>query len=230
MKQQWQGYSDKYLEMTSREQLLVLITGLVAVFFIISYVFIDEKSAKIIKFDKQSRSMQSSLRTLDFSINEYQRALTENPNEDVVKQIEQLEDKLSKLDKQLVLLTTDIISPTEMRAALLKLLKLEPGVSLQSFELLGAEPLLKIKKNQPNTEVKKTSSSAEPLGVNLYKHGIKIKLSGKYFQLRNYLRQLEQLSWKFFWQDFTFEVKEYPTSEVEVIIYSLGLNEEFIGV
>jgi len=68
------------------------------------------------------------------------------------------------------------------------------------------------------------------LGLNLYRHGIKIKLSGKYFQLRNYLLQLEQLTWKFFWQGFQFEVKEYPQSEVEITIYSLGLNKEFIGV
>ncbi len=59
---------------------------------------------------------------------------------------------------------------------------------------------------------------------------MKIKLTGKYFQLRNYLQQLEQLSWKFFWQDFQFEVKEYPRSEVEITIYSLGLRRECIGV
>lgn len=222
MKQQWQNYSDKFQQLTSREQFLLLLTGLVAIFFITTYLYIDDKSAKTVSFDKQSRLMTTGNRTLSFTIEQYQEALKQDPDKDTNNQIAQLETKLAKIDEQLVRLTTDLISPSEMRKALLRLLKLEPGVSLLSFELIGAQPLLALDAQAQNSE--------EHLGLNLYKHGIKITLSGKYFQLRNYLQQLEQLSWKFFWQDFQFKVVEYPQSEVEITIYSLGLNKEFIGV
>ncbi|NQY48590.1 MAG: hypothetical protein HRT50_05720 [Colwellia sp.] len=230
MKQQWQNTSDKFLKLSSREQFLLLLTGLVAIFFIISYSFVDDKSAKIVTFDKQSRAMTSGNKTLNFTIKEYQTALEKDANENTVKQIARLEAKLAKIDLQLVHLTNELISPTEMREALLKLLKLEPGVSLLSFELIGAKPLLDLPAPSQNSIAGSHAPTGEQLGLNLYKHGIKIKLSGKYFQLRNYLQQLEQLSWKFFWQDFLFEVKEYPRSEVDITIYSLGLNKEFIGV
>ena len=230
MKLHWQNISDKFLQLTSREQALLLLTGLVAIFFIISYFFIDDKGAKVITFEKQSRVMISGNQTLSFSIKEYQRALKEDPDIDTVKQIAQLEAKLAKIDSQLAHLTTELISPSEMREALLKLLNLEPGVSLLSFELIGAKPLLDLSVQSKNDSTDGSVPTAEQLGLNLYKHGIKIKLSGKYFQLRNYLQHLEKLSWKFFWQDFQFEVKEYPRSEVEITIYSLGLNKEFIGV
>jgi len=208
----------------------VLLTGVVAIFFIISYLFIDDKSAKIISLEKQSRAMTSGNKNLTLSIKSYQEALKQDPNEDIIKQIAQFETKLAKIDSQLVVLTTDLISPSEMREALLKLLKLEPGVSLLSFELIGAKPLLNFNEGQSDAAVASAEPAKELLGLNLYRHGIKIKLSGKYFQLRNYLQQLEQLTWKFFWQGFQFEVKEYPQSEVEITIYSLGLNKEFIGV
>jgi len=230
MKQQWQDTSDKFLQLTIREQSLLLLTGLVAIFFIISYLFIDDKNAKIVSFDKQIRVMTSGNKSLNFSIKEYQKALKQDPDKDTVKQITQLETKLAKIDSQLVDLTTELISPIQMREALLKLLKLEPGVSLLSFELIGAKPLLDLDNTQEKPPAGQVSPTTEQIGLNLYKHGIKIKLTGKYFQLRNYLRQLEQLSWKFFWQDFQFEVTEYPRSEVEITIYSLGLNKEFIGV
>ena len=230
MKQKWQDTSDKFLQITSREQGLVLLTGLVAIFFIISYFFIDDKSAKIISFDKQNRTMTSGNKTLNFSIKEYQAALKQDPDSDTVKQVAQLEAKLAKIDSQLVHLTTELISPSEMRKALVKLLNLEPGVSLLSFELIGAKPLLDLSVQGKDETNDRPSPNAEQLGLNLYKHGIKIKLSGQYFQLRNYLQQLEKLSWKFFWQGFEFEVKEYPRSEVDITIYSLGLNKEFIGV
>ena len=142
MKQQWQNTSDKFLHLSSREQFLLLLTGLVAIFFIISYVFIDDKSARIITFDKQSRVMTSGNKTLKFTIKEYQTALKKDANEDTVKQITRLKAKLAKIDEKLVHLTNELISPSEMREALLKLLKLEPGVSLLSFDLIGAKPLL----------------------------------------------------------------------------------------
>lgn len=230
MKQQWQNTSDKFLQLTSREQFLLLLTGLVAIFFIISYFFIDDKRARVITFEKQSRVIVSSNEILDFSINEYQEALKQDLDIETVKKIAQLEDKLAKIDSQLAHLTTELISPSEMREALFKLLTLEPGVSLLSFELIGAKPLLDLSAQEKNKTTGIPLPNAEKMGLNLYKHGIKIKLSGEYFQLRNYLQQLEKLSWKFFWQDFHFKVKEYPRSEVDITIYSLGLDREFIGV
>lgn len=230
MKQQWQDMSDKFSQLTTREQLLLLGVGLVAIFFIISYLFIDDKSEKIITFDKKSREMVLGNQTLTYSIDEYQRALKKDPDKGTAKSIFQLEAKLAEIDNKLVHLTTDLISPIEMREALLRLLKLEPGVSLLSFELTGAKPLLDFEKPVGDSPEAHIAPTPEQQGLNLYKHGIKIKLSGKYFQLRNYLQQLEQLSWTFFWQNFQFEVTEYPQSEVEITIYSLGLNKEFIGV
>jgi MSHA biogenesis protein MshJ len=230
MKQQWLDYSDKFLQLTSREQFLVLLTGLVAVFFIISYFFIDDKNQKTINFDKKIQSMVSTNKTLEYSINAYQSLLKQDLDKDILNKIIQLEVKLEKIDHQLAGLTTALINPREMREALLKLLELEPGVSLLSFELIGAKPLLDLSEQPQNVTDSNVEPTREQLGLNLYKHGIKIKLSGTYFQLRNYLQQLEQLSWKFFWQNFQFVVKEYPQSEVDITIYSLGLKKEFIGV
>jgi MSHA biogenesis protein MshJ len=230
MKEKWTNTSVQFAQLTSREQFLLLLTGIVAIFFIVSYLFIDDKRVKTINLEKQSRVMTSGNKGLGLSIKNYQDALKQDPNKVTIKQIAQFETKLAKIDSQLVLLTTDLISPSEMREALLKLLELEPGVSLLSFELMGAKPLLNFSEGQSESTVTSTAPTVEQLGLNLYKHGIKIKLSGRYFQLRNYLQQLEQLTWKFFWQGFQFEVKEYPQSEVEIIIYSLGLNKEFIGV
>lgn len=230
MSKQWQEYSEKFIQLTTREQFLLLLTGLVAIFFIISYLFIDEEAAKADSLEKRSKGLQSEIRSLNYSITQFEASLKQDPDIDIAKQIQNNEIELEKLDNQLVLLTTDLISPIEMREALLKLLKLEPGVSLLSFELSGAKPLLNLVAEENAADSSHNLLSAEELGLKLYKHGIKLKLSGEYFQLRNYLAQLEQLQWKFFWQDFVFDVKEYPQSEVDITIYSLGLNKEFIGV
>jgi len=236
LNKKWQEYSDDYLKLTIREQYLILLTGLVAAFFIIFYLFIDEKMLANTKSAQQIIRLQSSNRTLAISTNEMQAALQRHPNEDAKKKIAQYEIKLAKIDVKLLELTSDLISPIQMRYALLDLLKFKKGVTLLSFELLGAQPLLAKAEAKEKSEDSKDKSNVnstletDSSQLNLYRHGIKIKLSGSYFDLRDYLAQLEKLSWKFFWQDFNFQLTEYPNNELEIEMYSLGTKKEFVGV
>jgi len=232
MNEQWQQYAERYLKLTPREQYLILLTGLVAVIFITFYLFIDTKIVANNNAAQQIVRLNASNKTLKLSILEMQTALQRHPNEDAKNKIAQYETKLAKVDEKLLKLTSDLISPIQMRYALLDILKLNKGVSLLSFELLGAQPLLA---SEPAKDTAANDKVSSPSGtnssqLNLYRHGIKIKLSGSYFDLRDYLQQLEKLSWKFFWQDFNFKLTEYPNSELEIEMYSLGTKKEFIGV
>lgn len=224
MNKQWQIYNDTFLKLTSREQYLIFLTGLIAVFFIVFYLFIDTKIIENKRMTQQIKQLESSNETLQLSTLETQAALQGDPNEEIQVRIAQYEAKLAKIDEQLLTLTSDLISPVQMRHALLELLKVKKGVSLISFELSGAQPLLE------NTVSTDNGANEVNEGLNLYRHGIKIKLSGSYFDLRDYLSQLEKLSWKFFWQDFNFKLTEYPKNELEIEMYSLGTKKEFIGV
>jgi MSHA biogenesis protein MshJ len=236
MKQQWQEGSENFLKLTIREQYLILITGLVAIYFILFYVFIDDKMASNTIESKKIVQLSSSNQSLQISVLELQAALQGDPNEETSKKITQYETKLAKVDTRLLTLTSDLISPIQMRYALLDLLMLEKGVSLLSFELLGVKPLLSTSTSKAVVDSASKSSEASTnsnetsVGINLYRHGIKIKLSGRYFDLRDYLTQLEKLPWKFFWQEFNLILKEYPNSELEIEMYSLGTKKEFVGV
>ncbi|MCI2282832.1 hypothetical protein L3081_04705 [Colwellia sp. MSW7] len=240
MSKQWQEYSDNYLNLTPREQYLIILTGLVAIIFITFYFFIDANIVENRKSVQQIVQLRASNQTLQITNTEMQEALQRDPNEDTKNQIAQYEAKLAKVDEKLLTLTSDLISPVQMRYALLDLLKLEKNVSLLSFELLGAQPLLSNLSSGSSTSPQNRSSDTSaalslennqlPAGVNLYRHGFKIKLSGSYFDLQSYLSRLEQLSWKFFWQDFNFKLIEYPNSELEIQMYSLGTKKEFVGV
>ena len=183
MSKQWQEYSDKYLTLTTREQYLVFLSGLVAIFFIVFYVFIDTQMIENKKSAQQVMRLKSSNQSLQLSTLETQAALQRDPNEDIRKKITQYETKSIKVDEKLLTLTSDLISPIQMRYALLDLLKLEKGVSLLSFELMGAQPLLTTEPAKDTAAisaiVKSTSRDTKPdLGLNLYRHGIKIKLTG----------------------------------------------------
>jgi MSHA biogenesis protein MshJ len=195
MKKLWFDYGQKFLQLSSREQILLLLSGLAVIFFVMSYLFIDQQQTKTSNFDKQIKTMRTANSTLDVIIKDYQLAIKRDTDVETHNTIAQLNSQLIEIDNKLSLLNKELISPNQMRTALIKLLALEPGVSLLSFEIIAAQPLLK---SDTVLKVSGKQLTTDAASVNLYKHVMKIKLSGQYFQLRNYLAQLEQLNWTFF--------------------------------
>ena len=203
------------------------------IIFILYSLFLDTPFQRVSQLNKEITQTQQNNRNNINSIAVLEQALSEDPNIALKRELTQYQAKLGEIDQQLLKLTSDLIDPIQMRYALIKLLKLQSGVKLLSFEVLPAQPVTKSKVDDEDSGEKSTvvkNEQTESSQLRLYRHGIKIKLQGKYFQLRKYLAQLEGLSWKFFWQEFNYQLKEYPVSELEVEIYSLSTAQEFIGV
>ena len=238
---QWLTYSEKFNDTTPREQYLIIASGLVAVIFVLYSLFLDEPIQNIGSYKEQIIKAQQDIESKKDSIQVLKQALDEDPNVALKRELSQYQAKLGDVDKNLLELTSDLIDPIQMRFALIKLLKLQKGVKLLSFEVLPASPVTEdkvlaeneteqtIEKNNTST-VKTSDVQSQPAQLRLYRHGIKIKLQGQYFELKDYLTQLESLSWKFFWQEFDYQLKAYPVSELEIEIYSLSTSQEFIGV
>jgi MSHA biogenesis protein MshJ len=232
---QWLAYSEKFSNTTPREQYLIIASGLVAIIFILYSLFLDEPFQRIGQLEQQILQTQESNENNKISIQVLEQALLEDPNRALKEELSQYQARLGEIDQQLLNLTSDLIDPIQMRYALIKLLKLQKGVKLLSFEVLPASPVTKTNLGnnhdlaQQDT-VTASANQAQEKQLRLYRHAIKIKLQGQYFQLKDYLTQLESLSWKFFWQEFDYKLKAYPVSELEVEIYSLSTAQEFIGV
>ncbi|WDD98192.1 hypothetical protein [Thalassomonas actiniarum] len=241
--QQWQQLSEKFLSLSQREQLLILLTGTVLIVFTFFTLAIDKNLVGVRNLQQQKQQLTSSNKGLSESVSSLQQALKRDPNIALKQQLKQYEQELLAADQQLLTLTSDLIDPVQMRYALTDLLAMQPEIKLLSFELLPPRELISAPPTQePATQVsaaasgseQKNSTKAESDGefkaMTLYRHGIKLKLQGRYFQLRDYLAQMEKLSWRFFWQDFDYRLVEYPSSELEVEIYSLSTKRAFIGV
>lgn len=230
---QWLAYSEKFSNTTPREQYLIIASGLVAIIFILYSLFLEAPIQRVEQLNKQVAQTEQSNKNNQDSIQVLEQALSEDPNVALRKQLVQYQAKLGGIDERLLALTSDLIDPIQMRYALIKLLKLQKGVKLLSFKVLPARAVTQSKTSAETDEIATATVGdikAQPEQLQLYRHGINIKLQGQYFQLKDYLTQLESLSWTFFWQEFDYQLKVYPVSELEIEIYSLSTAQEFIGV
>ena len=237
--EQWRQYQDKFLQLTKREQIIILFAGLFLILYIGFTLFIEPNIKQTEQDRARIRDLNNSINTAQASIGIYQEALGSNPNEAVTKEIEQQKALLAEIDSELLTLTSELINPVQMRIALIELLTLQPGVSLTALEVIPPSALFVASEAETAegvdvTAQENTAQQAKPVNetqtVALYRHGIKLTLTGRYNALQAYLAELEQMKWKFFWQEFELKVTEYPSNELTVTLYSLSTAKEFIGV
>jgi MSHA biogenesis protein MshJ len=140
-----------------------------------------------------------------------QARLARDPDQSVREQLVRVEGDIDRLDAELKAQTVDLIQAHEMPAVLEALLSRSTNLHMLALTSLAPQPLM-----------------AGDQRINLFKHGIRLKLEGGYFDVYQYLKALEALPRHFYWKQFDYQVQEHPKAVVEMEIYTLSTSKEFI--
>ena len=63
----------------------------------------------------------------------------------------------------------------------------------------------------------------------MFRHRVRMELSGDYLAVLRYLGALEQLPWRFQWDSLAVETDAYPVTRVVMYLSTLSLGEFWIG-
>jgi len=64
----------------------------------------------------------------------------------------------------------------------------------------------------------------------VYQHSFEITLQGSYFELHDYLTQLEKLPWQMFWGRISVRTEQYPRLRATLTVQTLSLNKAWLIV
>ncbi len=131
-----------------------------------------------------------------------------------------------------------LVPPREMAKVLEAVLTRETGLRLVSLKSLGADAVATTEPEASDeageAEVEREERPAPALGedapITLYRHGLEVRFTGGYLEALAYLRALEALSWRFMWDSVALEVTEHPETEVTITVFSMSLDEQWMGV
>lgn len=112
-----------------------------------------------------------------------------------------------------------------MAGVLRDMLSAEKGLVLTKLESLGAQPLFPRDEDEENAKTKKRTQQPE-----IFKHGVRIVFEGDYFKTLAYLRALEAMPWRLYWDNVEYFVTDYPKARVAITVHTLSLHEGWIGV
>lgn len=134
------------------------------------------------------------------------------------QQLATLTAQVKDLDAQLERIVGGMVSPQQMAKLLEQVLGKHQGVRLVRIE------------NLPKSLVVGDAASSGNKGPALYRHGLKLQIKGRYFDIVNYLKALETLPWRVYWGEVTLNAEKHPVSEATLVIYTLSRQPGWIGV
>ena len=138
---------------------------------------------------------------------------------------------LDEIDRRLRSRVASFVPPDKAERMLADVLTHNPGLSLVSAEVLEAQPLT----TKPATDDARAaiasaaaSSASAPTSV-LYKHAVRLELSGSYLDALAYLRELEQLPWGLAWDRVEYQVSTHPIGRLVIEMHTISDRKEWVG-
>lgn len=227
MQQHWQSLAEKFSLLSMRERFLIVF----ALIFILVYSLYSLVLAPNYKAVSQAQAQLTTLtqqqQQLSFDKTELQRVLAHDPNAEIKLRITRAQTELSNAENKLTLFTADLIDSKQMALVLGDVLQQAKKVKLLAIESLPATALNTQSKTDKDID-KQATTPAPNAEIQLYQHGLRITLTGTFFDIQAYLNTIEQLPKKFYWRIFDYQMQRYPQAEVVMEIYTLSMNKEFI--
>ena len=218
----------RWYALNAREQNLALLVAFAVFGMLYVLVVVDPLEAAIKAQHAEVSQLSTQMDDNQSALTDMQGKLAADPNLPYRTRLLAAQDRQNQLQAQLDGQTAALISPQQMKNLLQTLLKEQPGLQLNALSSFS-EPLQLSKPDADKPDADK--ADAPPVAV-LYRHGVRMQLSGSYFDVLKYLQQVEGSGWRLYWQRLDYRVGEAGPShaEIELEVYTLSRSAEWIGV
>lgn len=225
----------RFEALQARERLLIIVVAVVLIWAVAQLIYFSgaEKREKLL----QSTSTELRQQIMVLEANEV--VLRAQLAEDGLAALHARRDELKRqrmlLDTELQKQGLKLLDPVRMREVLRDLLQ-GSGLRLMSLTRLPVEVAYTTEAEEttvaggPPPAATKVPPLTDKRGVTLYRHAVQIELEGGYAEMVSYLERLEQSGWHLMWQSLDIETRDYPTARMRLTVYTLGLDEEWMGV
>lgn len=213
-----------------RERLLIIATAAVLVWALAQLLYFNAAAER----EKQLNQALSEARQQIIQLEAREQVLRVQLSERSLAVLEAkragLMQKQADLDAELMQQGLRLMDVERMRQVLHELLQ-GSNLSLIAFRRLPPELAFSTSAQQAEGQADGGAvPKAEIQGVSLYRHPVQIELEGRYVDMVRYLERLEASPWRLMWQGLDIETRDYPRARMRLTVYTLSLQEDWIGV
>ena len=231
---------DKVDALTLRERVIGFVLVLAGVFLLWESVAFAPTEARRVERAREMTGLREQVADIDEQVQLLAAQRLQDPDAGNRKRLAALRGEVSGMRGALARLLGNLVPPREMARVLEAVLTRETGLRLVKLEGLGAELIagrveeVPASAETPDANAQGVLQAGLPdlIGqpVTLYRHGLRVEFEGGYLDTLAYLKAVEALPWRFLWQEVRIEVQEHPRSTVSITVYSMSLQDDWIGV
>ncbi|MDF0535223.1 MSHA biogenesis protein MshJ [Shewanella sp. A32] len=206
----------KFDHLSRRERVMVALACWLVI-AVVLYLPLESWWQKHLLQQQQLHAAEKMVKGNTEQISLMQNRLAQDPNQPLRTQLAQLKQQIAAQDQRLNNETVDLIPAERMPSLLTKLLAQTQGVKLEAFHSVAPTPLLVVGDDQHGQ-------------MNLYSHGINLTFDGDYFSVLKFIRTVENMPEKLYWQSLDYQVQQFPKASVKLALYTVSINKDFISV
>ncbi|MGI2066991.1 MSHA biogenesis protein MshJ [Shewanella sp. MF08487] len=214
MKQKLTHLGQQFNALSRRERVLIA-TAVLAVLGMLSYLPLESIWKTHASISQQLKVLEQENSISAQQVDLYQQRLALDPNLDYQQRLAIVEQQNQDLDSQLDEQMVAMVPADYMPELLSNLLGQVQGIKLIKFMSIAPIPLLAV---------------GEDKKLNLYSHGIRLSLEGDYFSVLRFVEAVEAMPDKLYWKRLDYNVAQYPLATIEIELYTLSINKDFISV
>ncbi len=229
LRQSFMRFLERIDALSLRERAFLFVGVLAVIYLIVANVVFPTLFGDLTRLEKELNAKRDQTRAVQTQIEKIASERGRDPNEISRKRLAELRQELREREGALAGVVRGVVSPRDMARMVEQMLQRNRALTVVSVENLPPTPLLADGgEAQPAAGAAPATAAAPASGM--YKHGLRIQLSGQYPDILRYLGALETLPWKVFWGEVQLQTEKYPVSRVTLVIYTLSLDEAWIGV
>jgi MSHA biogenesis protein MshJ len=212
----WTTLANKLNDRNLRERGLIFLMLVSVLVALVYSQFLEPQISKQKALSQQIMQKQSQIKSMQTQLQALEETRTVDPDTANRTKLESLRIQLVQLKALLQVKQQQLIPPEKIPGLLEEMLNRNQQLQLISLNSLPPSTV---------TAGDEQSNSAER---EFFKHGVEISVRGSYFDLVDYLAQLEKLPTQIFWGKASLKVENYPISSLTLTLYTLSLDKVWL--
>lgn len=229
------AYQKKFDALSLRERLMVAVAAVAITFFLVDAMLLSAWSRQNTGLKASISEQSAESGRVSAQLKELQARTASHPDAQARARIQEIEQKIAAIDATLQAVSKQLVPPERMATMLEDLLKRNRRLQLVKMTTLPAAELLE---REQAGVAGAAPSGAEPSSVaagqsgnqNIFKHGVELTLRGSYFDMLDYLAQIEALPWQMYWGRLKLDARDYRRPVLTLTLYTLSLDKVWLTI
>lgn len=230
--------ADRFDGLVVRERLLLFGSCVAGVYLLFDTLLMMPASKEATRLSEEIAAIDSKIERISSEKQVFERVAQRDPDAALKREQLKLQGKLLQLENDLEALSLRLVASENLPDILKAISENAKSVKIQSLKTHPPEMIdiggRKVEiasmaratqnyvKNEPN-------SDQAPPSERVYRHAISLRIEGRYFEVVDYLKELEGLKWRFYWEGLDYMVAQYPMATVDIELYTLSTDEGMLG-